>query len=347
MKSPQAGARRRPGSAAVLRRLAGSCRVFLAASAGWLVISVVGPRLTGVPAAVAGVLAGVVLLVCAAAALVACLRAGGAGRAGRAATAIAEADRMRTALLTAVSHDLRSPLAAAKAAISGLRSRDVELAAADHDELLATAEASLDVLAQLAGSLLDVSRLQAGALSVFPRPADLDEIITRSLGSLGPQARAVRTDITPGLPRVMADPPIMERVIANVTANSLRHSPAQAPPRLVACHRGGRVELRVVDRGPGVPRAEWDRMFLPFQRLANTGTSPGVGLGLAVSRGLIEAMRGTLEPAQTAGGGLTMIISLPAAPRPPRAHPGNPDTRLTMAGPGTSRPWARAKEVGV
>jgi two-component system sensor histidine kinase KdpD len=231
------------------------------------------------------------------------------------AGAIAEADRMRTALLAAVSHDLRSPLAAAKAAISGLRSPDAQLTTADRDELLATAEESLDILAHLASSLLDVSRLQAGALSVFPRPADLRSIIAQALAGL--QARAVRTEIAPGLPRVMADPPIMERVIANVTANSLRYSPAGAPPRLVACHRAGQVELRVVDRGPGVPEAQWDRMFLPFQRLGDA--TPGVGLGLAVSRGLIEAMHGTLEPAQTAGGGLTMVISLPAAPVQHRA----------------------------
>src|SRR5713101_6625750 len=214
---------------------------------------------------------------------------------------------MRTALLAAVSHDLRTPLAAAQAAVSCLRSSDIELTADDHDELLATAEESLDQLAQLLASLLDVSRLQAGTLPVFPRPADLAEIIVRALGSIGPQAQAV----------MLAVPPLMERVIANVTANALRYSPAGSPPLLTASARGNRVELRVVDRGPGIPEADRDRAFLPFQRLGETSSAIGVGLGLTLSRGLTEAMRGTMKPEETQGGGLTMAISIPAVPAQP------------------------------
>jgi two-component system sensor histidine kinase KdpD len=137
-----------------------------------------------------------------------------------------EADRGRAALLAAVSHDLRAPLAAAKAAVSGLRTRDARLTADDRAELLATAEESLDLLAHLTASLLDVSRLQAGALAVFPRPADLGKIVADSLDVLGPQARTVRADIPSGLREVMADPAIMERVIANLVGNALRYSPA-------------------------------------------------------------------------------------------------------------------------
>jgi two-component system, OmpR family, sensor histidine kinase KdpD len=231
----------------------------------------------------------------------------------KASRPIAEADRMRTALLAAVSHDLRTPLAAAKAAVSCLRSTDIQLTAEDHDELLATADESLDQLSHLLASLLDVSRLQAGALPVFPRPADLEEIVARTLGGIGPQARAVIVRIPPELPRVMVDPPIMERVIANVTANALRYSPGGSPPLLTASARGGRVILRVVDYGPGVPEADRDRIFAAFQRLGDNGRAIGVGLGLTVSRGLTEAMRGTLEPEETSGGGLTMAISVPAA----------------------------------
>ena len=196
---------------------------------------------------------------------------------GQAAAAIAEseavrpiaaADRMRTALLAAVSHDLRTPLAAAKAAVSCLRSADIQLTAEDHDDLLTTADESLDQLTHLVASLLDVSRLQAGALPVFPRPADLEEIIARSLGGIGPQARAVMVRIPPDLPRVMVDPPIMERVIVNLTVNALRYSPSGSPPLLTASARGGRVVLRVVDHGPGVPQADRDRIFagLPAAR---------------------------------------------------------------------------------
>jgi two-component system, OmpR family, sensor histidine kinase KdpD len=231
-----------------------------------------------------------------------------------AARAIAEADRMRTALLAAVSHDLRTPLASAKAAVTSLRSSDVEWTAQDRDELLATADQSLDRLTRLVDNLLDMSRLQAGALSVFPRPADLDEIVSRSLDDLGPAARNVIVEVPAELPEVLVDPGILERVIANLTANAVRYSPAGSPPLLTASALGDRVELRIVDRGPGVPEADWHRIFVPFQRLGDTDNTSGVGLGLALSRGLTEAMGGSLEPEETPGGGLTMTLSLPAEP---------------------------------
>lgn len=233
-----------------------------------------------------------------------------------------EADRVRTALLAAVSHDLRAPLAAAKAAVSGLRSRDARLAAADHEELLATAEESLDQLAHLVASLLDVSRLQAGALAVFPRPADLGWIVAGSLDDLGSQARTVLADIPSVLPEVMADPAVLERVIVNLIGNALRYSPAASPPLVTARALGDRVELRVIDRGPGVPEADRERVFLPFQRLGDPGHGIGVGLGLVVSRGLAEAMGGTVVPEETPGGGLTMVVSLSAAPARPAAEVG-------------------------
>jgi len=247
-----------------------------------------------------------------------------------AARPIAEADRMRTALLAAVSHDLRTPLASAKAAVTSLRSSDVQWAEEDHDELLATADESLDRLTHLVDNLLDMSRLQAGALSVFPKPTDLDEIVSRSLDDLGPRARDVIVEIPHSLPEVVVDPAILERVIANVAANALRYSPRGTPPMLTASALADRVELRVVDRGPGIPEADRDRVFVPFQRLGDTDNTTGVGLGLALSRGLTEAMGGTLEPEDTPGGGLTMVISLPAAPAPeggPGGTSGEPGSR--------------------
>jgi two-component system sensor histidine kinase KdpD len=237
-----------------------------------------------------------------------------------AARPIAEADRMRTALLAAVSHDLRTPLASAKAAVTSLRSRDVQWSAEDRDELLATADESLDRLARLVDNLLDMSRLQAGALSVFPRPTDLEEVVSRSLDDVGPAARQVIVEMPRTLPEVLVDPAILERVIANVTANALRYSPEGSPPLLTASVLGDRVELRIVDRGPGIPEADRDRVFVPFQRLGDTDNTTGVGLGLALSRGLTEAMGGTLDPEDTPGGGLTMAVSLPAAPAPDRAR---------------------------
>jgi two-component system, OmpR family, sensor histidine kinase KdpD len=256
-----------------------------------------------------------------------------------AARPIAEADRMRTALLAAVSHDLRTPLASAKAAVTSLRSNDVQWGEEDRDELLATADESLDKLTHLVDNLLDIARLQAGALSVFPRPADLEEIVSRALDDLGPAAQDVLVEIPRKLPEVRVDPAILERVIANVTANALRYSPPGSPPLLTASTLGDRVELRIVDRGPGIPEEDWDRVFVPFQRLGDTDNTTGVGLGLALSRGLTEAMGGSMDPEQTPGGGLTMAITLPAAAAPARAVAGGPGQRTeipsaaTAAGP--------------
>jgi two-component system sensor histidine kinase KdpD len=231
-----------------------------------------------------------------------------------AAKPIAAADKMRTALLTAVSHDLRSPLASAKAAVTSLRSPDVHWDAADTEELLATADESLDRLTRLVGNLLDMSRLQAGALSLFPRPSGLDEIIALALDDLGAAGHDISVEIPETLPAVRADPAILERVVVNLTENALRYSPAGKAPLLAASALGDRVELRVVDRGPGIADGDKERMFVPFQRLGDTDNTIGVGLGLALSRGLTEAMGGTLTAEDTPGGGLTMTVTLPAAP---------------------------------
>jgi two-component system sensor histidine kinase KdpD len=234
----------------------------------------------------------------------------------QAAKPIAAADKMRTALLAAVSHDLRTPLASAKAAVTSLRSRDVDWAAEDHDELLATADESLDRLTHLVDNLLDMTRLRAGALSLFPRSAGLDEIVSRALDNLDPAARGVTVDIPDSLPEINVDPAILERVIVNLTENALRYSPPGQPPLLTASALGDRVELRVVDRGPGIPEKDRDQMFVPFQRLGDTDNTTGVGLGLALSHGLTEAMGGTLTAEDTPGGGLTMTVSVPVAAEP-------------------------------
>ena len=257
-----------------------------------------------------------------------------------AARPIAEADRMRTALLAAVSHDLRTPLASAKAAVTSLRSPDIRWTDEDRDELLATADESLDRLAHLVDNLLDMSRLQAGALAVFPRPAGLEEIVARALDDLGPAGQEVVVEIPDSLPEVRVDPAILERVIVNLTTNAVRYSPAGRPPLLTASALGDRVELRVADRGPGIPEPDRDRVFVPFQRLGDTDNTTGVGLGLALSRGLTEAMGGTLEPEQTPGGGLTMVLSLPAAPVP--GGPGQGDPGHRERGQAPSPPAAAA-----
>jgi two-component system sensor histidine kinase KdpD len=247
-----------------------------------------------------------------------------------AAKPIAAADRMRTALLAAVSHDLRTPLASAKAAVTSLRSPDVNWDKSDQEELLATADESLDRLTHLVENLLDMSRLQAGALSLFPRPVGLDEIVSRALDNLEPAARGIVVDIPDSLPEISVDPAILERVIVNLTENALRYSPDGRPPLLTASSLGDRVELRVVDRGPGIPESDRDRMFVPFQRLGDTDNTTGVGLGLALSRGLTEAMGGELSAEETPGGGLTMTVSVPVVSSPAEYgyEPGRDDAAI-------------------
>jgi two-component system sensor histidine kinase KdpD len=251
------------------------------------------------------------------------------GGLARQAAQVAEADRGRAALLTTVSHDLRTPLAAAKAAVSGLRAGDARLTTNDRADLLAAAEESLDRLARLAASLLDVSRLQVGERAVFPQPADVGEVVLAALEALGPQPQPVLADIPSELPEVMADLVIAERVIVNLAGNALRYSPAAAPPLLTARTAGNRVELRVVDHGPGIPAADRKRVFQPFCRLGAPGDSTGVGLGLAIARGLAETMGGSLEAEDTPGGGLTMVFTLPATTAWCAAEPRG--TRRTQA----------------
>jgi len=231
----------------------------------------------------------------------------------QAAKPIAAADRMRTALLAAVSHDLRTPLASAKAAVTSLRTPDIPWTADDISELLATADESLDRLTHLVENLLDMSRLQAGALSLFPRPVGVDEVVATALDALSPLGADIKVDIPLSVPAVRADPAILERIVVNLVQNALRYAPDGKPPLVAASVLGDRVELRVVDQGPGIPGEDRDRMFVPFQRLGDTDNTTGVGLGLALSRGLTEAMDGTLTAEDTPGGGLTMIVSLPAA----------------------------------
>jgi two-component system sensor histidine kinase KdpD len=229
-----------------------------------------------------------------------------------AARPLAEADKMRTALLAAVSHDLRTPLASAKAAVTSLRSQEVHFDDEDRDELLATADESLDKLIRLVENLLDMSRLQAGALGMSLTQIGLEDAVPRALDELGQPGRTVSVRIPDDLSAVRADPTLLERVLVNVVGNALRFSPPDQPPLLTASEHGGYVELRVVDRGPGIPESERENVFLPFQRFGDRDNHTGVGLGLALSRGLAEAMGGSLSPETTPGGGLTMVLSLPA-----------------------------------
>jgi two-component system sensor histidine kinase KdpD len=229
-----------------------------------------------------------------------------------AAGPLAEADRLRTALLSAVSHDLRTPLASAKAAVGGLRG-SVEFSAEDREELLATVEESLDRLSRLVDNLLDMSRLQAGALAMIPQPMSVAETVATALDDLGDEGREIEVQVRDDLAEVYADPVLVERILVNVARNAIRYSPIGRAPIITASELSDFVEIRVIDAGPGIPAEQWDRVFLPFQRLGDFDNETGVGLGLALSRGLAEAMGGTLDPETTPGGGLTMMLRLPQA----------------------------------
>ncbi|WP_084728705.1 ATP-binding protein [Streptacidiphilus neutrinimicus] len=222
------------------------------------------------------------------------------------------ADRLRSALLAAVSHDLRTPLAVALASVSSLRSHDVDFTRQDRDELLGTAQGALLKLNRLVDNLLDMSRLQAGALTLQIQPTGLADVLTAALDSLPDEHAPVRRAGLGEVPAVLADPPLLERVLANLTTNALRHGGGRSVT-VAASALGDRVEVRVVDRGPGLPPEDRERIFQPFQRQGDHDNTTGVGLGLALSRGLAEAMGGALVPEDTPGGGLTMVLSLRAA----------------------------------
>ncbi|WP_433249016.1 DUF4118 domain-containing protein [Actinomadura nitritigenes] len=220
-------------------------------------------------------------------------------------------DRMRTALLSAVSHDLRTPLSSAKAAVESLRNTEIDWTGEERAELADTAGESLDRLDRLVANLLDMSRLQAGVLGMAARPLALDEVVPRALDEIGAAAEHVRVAIPGDLPEAEADPALLERVLVNLISNALRYHPPGPPVLITAGSLRDRVELRIADRGPGIPAADRDRVFQPFQRLDDRDNHAGVGLGLALARGLTEAMGGELIPEDTPGGGLTMIVVLP------------------------------------
>jgi K+-sensing histidine kinase KdpD len=227
------------------------------------------------------------------------------------AARLASVDQLRTALLAGVGHDLRTPLAGIKAGVTSLRAQDVQWTEAERRELLDAVEDSADRLEALVANLLASSRLEAGALSVTLTAVDVEEIVGRGIGALHDPDRVV-VDVPELLPLVLADVGLAERVVANLVDNALRHSGRGTNVLVTAAERGQSVVLSVVDSGPGVPPSRREALFTPYQRLGDR-TPGSLGLGLSVARGFTQAMGGTLEPAETLGGGLTMHVRLPQA----------------------------------
>ncbi|MFE4636103.1 ATP-binding protein [Streptomyces sp. NPDC056773] len=222
-----------------------------------------------------------------------------------------EGHQIRTALLAAVSHDLRTPLAGIKVSVTSLRSTDVDWSEEDRADLLEGIEDGADRLDHLIGNLLDMSRLQTGTVVPLIRETDLDEVVPMALA--GVPDDSVVLDIPETLPMVAVDRGLLERAVANIVENAVKYSPPGQTVLVAASSLAERLELRVVDRGPGVPDEAKDRIFEPFQRYGDAPAGAGVGLGLAVARGFLEAMDGTLTAEDTPGGGLTMALTLPLA----------------------------------
>jgi len=233
--------------------------------------------------------------------------------------AILQADELRRSLLSAVSHDLRAPLAAAKVAVSSLRAADVAFSPQDTAELLATIEESIDQLTALVGNLLDSSRLTAGVVRPELRRVYLEETVQHALVSIGKGATGFhrsaidRVKVDVGDTVALADPGLLERVLANLIDNALRYAP-NCSVRVNAGRVGDRVLINVIDEGPGIPRGTEDQLFAAFQRPGDQDNTTGVGLGMSVARGFVEVMGGTITADDTPGGGLTVIVDL-AAPQ--------------------------------
>ena len=221
---------------------------------------------------------------------------------------LAQANDLRTALLRAVSHDLRTPLSSIKASATTLLADDLHLSPDATRELLVTIDEEADRLNNLIGNLLDMSRLQAGALELVRHDVGIDEIVAQSVASLGDRAKRVVVEVPENLPRIHTDPALLERAVANVIDNAVAWSPDDRPVRVEAATIGGATELRVIDRGPGIPVGQREQVFRPFQRLGDQHTGAGVGLGLAVARGFVDALGGELSIDDTPGGGATMVF---------------------------------------
>jgi len=222
-----------------------------------------------------------------------------------------QANDLRTALLQAVSHDLRSPLAGIKASVSSLRADEVVWGPEEEAEFLRTIEEETDRLDVLVANLLDMGRIQAGAVRPSVRRVGLEEVVPSVLAGLGPRTAEVRVDVPETLTAVDTDPVLLERVLANLLVNAVEASPEGAPVTVSAHAWADGLELRVIDHGPGIPMADREAVFAPFQRTTDHGS--GVGLGLAIVRGFLDAIGGELVVEDTPGGGTTMVVRLPSS----------------------------------
>jgi two-component system sensor histidine kinase KdpD len=239
-----------------------------------------------------------------------------------------EVDRLRAALIGSVSHDLRTPLASIKASISDLADPGLLLSDDDRATLLRTTEEETDRLTRLVTNLLDMSRIQAGALVPHTSATPLDELIGAVAGRLGPTLGEGRlaVEIADGLPLADVDYLLVEQVLSNLLENAARYTPPGTAVTVRAAAVGDdEVEVAVVDHGPGVAEQERERIFDQFYRLRAEGQGPvGTGMGLAIVKGIAEAHGGRIWVEATPGGGATFVLRLPVSPESMLPDDGEP-----------------------
>jgi K+-sensing histidine kinase KdpD len=227
------------------------------------------------------------------------------------AETLRQSDAVKTAILHAVSHDLRSPLTAIRAASEGLESPALDLTGADREGLLETIRIEVRRLERLVENLLDLSRLEAGPTVRRPELWTMDALLARALDQLGRDADRVRATLEPGLPPTRVDAAHIERVLVNLLENALKFSSPSDLVDVSAALESGQMVVRVRDRGPGVAPDDRERIFEPFER---GGLGRGSGLGLAIARGFAEANGGRVRlEALGEGGGSVFVLELPAA----------------------------------
>jgi two-component system sensor histidine kinase KdpD len=223
---------------------------------------------------------------------------------------------MKTAILRVVSHDLRSPLTAIRAATEGLADPGLDLTAADQIALLATIEGESKRLDSLVSNLLDLSRLEVGAAEPRPEFWTVEGLLGEALAELGASADRVSVSLAVDLPPIHVDGAQIERVLVNLLENALKFSSSTDPVELSGESQSGEVIVRVFDRGPGLGRVDLERMFEPFERGGDKAPGRGTGLGLAIAKGFAEANGARLSVDQAVSVGACLVLSIPAARTP-------------------------------
>jgi two-component system, OmpR family, sensor histidine kinase KdpD len=228
------------------------------------------------------------------------------------AETLRRSDTMKTAVLRAVSHDLRTPLMAILTSASALAREDLELGREDRSELAATILGEAGRLDRLVANLLDLSRLQAGAAQPEPDLWAPEDLVVQSLDEIGEAGRRVEVSFPEETQSVQADAHQIERVLVNMVENALKYSSTSDPVHIQVTASHSEVLIRVIDRGPGIARTDLERIFEPFQRGSDGGVR-GAGLGLAIARGFAEANGGRVWAESRQGQGSTFVLALPAA----------------------------------